>query len=230
MKKIILCCTLALLLTAGCSKQQQKDATTASATAATSAKAKLVKEDADFEQMSASDMAKYQRDVRLSARYENGAVRVNVRNMTQGDIGIQFSNFALLLPTQKTTIEATPGSGFPKTVLKPGEFATGLISFSEVNNPVGAYCVFHHSSVQASRCTVRAAKSASADTATSTVTAKSTGTPVVKKSKALPTKSANKKVSTSAVTQQKAKPNAVVKTPTQSTTTESEYTPNPLGE
>jgi hypothetical protein len=230
MNKIIWGCILALLLATGCSqnkKNNDETAKTTSASATTTAKAKALKEDADFETMTPGDMEKFQHDMRLSARMENGAVRINVRNMTDKEIGIKTYNFALLQGNK--TIEPAPMREFPEVSLKPGEFATGLIAFNEVSNPVGMYCIFRHTQTQPSRCTVRPAKSATATEKSVTTTGEA---PVIKKSKALTANTTTKKESRAAISQKATKP-TTKKTPSASgdnTESGGYMAPNPLGD
>jgi hypothetical protein len=107
-----------------------------------------------MEQLSPEEMKKFQPDVNLSARFENGALSVTVLNHSQKTIKISAANFGILSghnvipPDPKTSV-------FPPSALAPEAGATGKLRFPDQGNLIGRYFVFSHPDVRSSRCSIR---------------------------------------------------------------------------
>jgi len=101
----------------------------------------------DFPEMSPEELEKYQPDMRMSARWENGWVWVQVRNRSGKQLAINEANFAAIVDGKLFRVK--PGDAeifFPRILLRPGEMATGRFRFFELGDLAGQKFVFNHTS------------------------------------------------------------------------------------
>lgn len=152
----LMLCACVLPLLAACAGAQKTDVPGVDLAAKPT-----VSDEGDFDLMTPEQINMYQPDVRLSASFDRGMVRVKIRNLSDKEIGVQYFNFGLINPKaarEKKTIDATPGAEFPRVMLKPGEMASGLIEFRNQGDLAGCYIVFNHSLTRPSRAVIHSMK------------------------------------------------------------------------
>ncbi|MBN1866368.1 hypothetical protein JW916_03655 [Candidatus Sumerlaeota bacterium] len=98
---------------------------------------------------------RYQPDVRLSASWEDGAVRIGMVNMSGRPLRIGPGNFGVIV--DKELHRAQPGDvvvEFPIVSLNPNEGVSGRLRFLKLGDLTGRHLVFNHRDVRPSRCEI----------------------------------------------------------------------------
>ncbi len=116
---------------------------------------------------------RYQPDVRMTAFWEEGAVRVQVQNRTNKRIEVGPDMFAVIIPTSKTGGQRRPipvepgkvGLDFPVTQLDPDGVASGQFRFRELGNLEGCNLAFKSNdpTVRPSVCRIESKKAPAPD-------------------------------------------------------------------
>jgi hypothetical protein len=113
-----------------------------------------------FEPMNPEAMTRFQPDVRMGAVWKDGWVIITIRNRTPRELPVNYTNFGVNYKGRLYRANpADVNAQFPRTILKPGEMASGRLLWRELGNLTGCYFVFHHSNARASQAKVRSFES-----------------------------------------------------------------------
>jgi hypothetical protein len=111
-----------------------------------------------FEPLSPEELARYQPDVRLGARWHEGYLWVTIRNQTDRPLRVHPANFGVSV-RHKELYRVTRDrvrSQFPVGALEPKAMASGRFRFLDLGDLTGEYCFFNHPDVRPSRCAILA--------------------------------------------------------------------------
>ncbi|HUT23196.1 MAG TPA: hypothetical protein VM492_02510 [Sumerlaeia bacterium] len=149
--------TLIPALLAGCSRGKRADAAVGEQ-APSPTKEPTLEVGSLFESLSAEELALYQPDVRLGARWHDGFLWVSIRNETDRPLRVHPANFGVSV-RHKELYRVTRDrvrSQFPISVLEPNAMASGRFRFLDLGDLAGEFCFFNHPDVRPSRCTILA--------------------------------------------------------------------------